>query len=1253
MIYLEPNTIFDGRYRLNEMLGQGASAQVWLAEDTLTNNLRVAVKVFTAACADFDSYGAKDFQKEFTTVYNINHQNLLTPTNYSVTDGVPYLVLPYCENGSVSSMVGRCDESDVVRLLHDVAAGLEHLHRHNVIHQDIKPDNIMLDDDLNYLLSDFGISTGRNSEAASFGGTRAYMAPERFNGVSDGKGDIWALGATAYEMLTGNAPFGDHGGLVQAQGEPIPSIDRTDLSAGLLSIINEMLDADPDKRPTPEQVRRRTALYIETGSWKVKQAGARTLKVGAIVLTLIAVVAGFFVWGMLRTKTYYYRDYVEVKGVPVGIGALYGSEQRARNVSYRIMTRGGKVTRLSLVNGKGRIVEYQDAEELGVRFPDQEYFYGSNDEIDYMIARDSHGKVLYKFSYDDKGANVAIQYDDENNSPKFYNGTVRQFDINTSNVSSSSIAHMHLTYDKHNRLVKRTFLSLYKHPTPDANGAFGQQYEYDDQGRVTEVIAIDRDGNPVGDSNGTSIRRYKYDDEGNRIEAAFFAADGNPSHEGNNIHIARFEYDDVGNMIAEMYFNGADEPVASSKSGVSGYQYEYDDHGFRTRTICVDGDGEPVFNRSGYVAEVYQPDENNFIAQMQFVDDDDNPVIAHYYGNRISGIKYSNNSTGLPLETTFLDENGEQTDNNRNISSFRYTYNETGDVLSLETLRIDGTPVGPNGNDSRIVYEYDRLGRSVSVSFFDSDDNPVVDTLNVHKVELTYSRDGGSVEKIQNFGVDGELANNRNGIATRAISYDDQGRCSEEAFFDASGKRIMVGPFSRLVYAYDPTISRINQTQYYDDKNKLLYTNHATYDLATGRIATDWVVLPTGMLKPNTAKMHYSYNDLGFIISTKATDLSDKPIEVPLSDDNVSAVAHELRNVYDNSGNVIDVSIWSSSSKPAASSYGVHRIVYEYDNRNRIVHKIHYATNNQPARKDGDIELTYRYDNRGNTVEVAVFNGYGRPVNTKVGYHKMVSEFDNHNNRISDKYLDVDGKPADGKPTAGNSVHGICSVKYEYDDFGNQTRVNFYDKSGKRVYSVKQTFNKFKVLTRLEILDSDNKTTDKIYGFAEAVVTTTPDGYFPVSQCLKSAQGNVLLTLYYNRSNGEWENAPVANAASTSSTQKQPAQNANQNSSQSVRRTSSQSSGDTSWMPDMKRQAAACPREIDNGIVMRSIEVSATSVTITIANKNISGTNYDRAELAQFARDYTNYPHDYFNVPQSVKCRVVIYNRQNQKIYPF
>lgn len=271
---LKKGLLFDRRYLLINSLGQGASAQVWLAQDTMANNLKVAIKILSSF-EGIDTIGVQNFQKEFTYVYNIQHQNLLTPTNYAICEGTPYLVLPYCENGSATSMLGRADESDVIKFLHDVSAALECLHAHNIVHQDIKPDNVLLDDDCNFLVTDFGISTqSRRSSSetnGNYGGTRAYMGPERFekDATAVNMNDIWALGATAYEMISGNPPFGDNGGMVQAMGEPIPDLPDN-LHPELRKIILGCLEPEPWNRPSAEEIRKKTQRYLETGSWKEK-----------------------------------------------------------------------------------------------------------------------------------------------------------------------------------------------------------------------------------------------------------------------------------------------------------------------------------------------------------------------------------------------------------------------------------------------------------------------------------------------------------------------------------------------------------------------------------------------------------------------------------------------------------------------------------------------------------------------------------------------------------------------------------------------------------------------------------------------------------------------------------------------------------------------------------------------------------------------------------------------------------------------
>ena len=119
---LQKNQLFHNRYVLIELMGSGASAEVWKAQDTKAGNLIVALKIYSSIGGNnMDSVGLSNFQQEFTTVYNMTHTNLLRPSGYDVCSGCPYLVMQFCENGSANSMVGRINESDLLHFLHDVS----------------------------------------------------------------------------------------------------------------------------------------------------------------------------------------------------------------------------------------------------------------------------------------------------------------------------------------------------------------------------------------------------------------------------------------------------------------------------------------------------------------------------------------------------------------------------------------------------------------------------------------------------------------------------------------------------------------------------------------------------------------------------------------------------------------------------------------------------------------------------------------------------------------------------------------------------------------------------------------------------------------------------------------------------------------------------------------------------------------------------------------------------------------------------
>ena len=258
---LQPNINFADRYRLLQLIGRGGFSEVWLAEDQYTN-LNIAIKVY-APGQGMDSNGLAVFSKEIAGVFNLNHTNLLKPTHVDSWQGMPYLIMQYCSQGSLAGKAGKLTEKQLWHVLHDVAQGLAYLHQNDIVHQDIKPDNILLTDNNNYVITDFGISTKTRATLRKSvigqqlsAGTLAYMGPERFSNqpAPTKASDIWSLGAMMFELVTEFTPFGDDiGGGMQKAGAEIPLITQN-ISELLKNTIYQMLAPQTWDRPTAQQL---------------------------------------------------------------------------------------------------------------------------------------------------------------------------------------------------------------------------------------------------------------------------------------------------------------------------------------------------------------------------------------------------------------------------------------------------------------------------------------------------------------------------------------------------------------------------------------------------------------------------------------------------------------------------------------------------------------------------------------------------------------------------------------------------------------------------------------------------------------------------------------------------------------------------------------------------------------------------------------------------------------------------------------
>ncbi|MCA1899235.1 MAG: protein kinase [Chloroflexi bacterium] len=244
-----------GRYRIESELGRGGMAVVYLAYDPRFNR-KVAVKILPPGMLR-DARARARFEREIKTAAGLEHPAITPVYDAGEENGSPYLVMRLMSGGSLAARLsqGRIPLEETAQIISKIAQGLAYAHQRGVVHRDLKPQNILFDENGNPFIADFGVArvlewTG--SLAATMAGTPAYMSPEQAQGGEvDRRSDIYSLGVILYEMLSGSLPYRD--ALMKAFTKPLPDISN----------LNPALPPQVDRVVRRATAREKSARYAD------------------------------------------------------------------------------------------------------------------------------------------------------------------------------------------------------------------------------------------------------------------------------------------------------------------------------------------------------------------------------------------------------------------------------------------------------------------------------------------------------------------------------------------------------------------------------------------------------------------------------------------------------------------------------------------------------------------------------------------------------------------------------------------------------------------------------------------------------------------------------------------------------------------------------------------------------------------------------------------------------------------------------
>ena len=713
-------------------------------------------------------------------------------------------------------------------------------------------------------------------------------------------------------------------------------------------------------------------------------------------LLLLFTIAG--VWYNTE-HTAYYRTYEIRFEIPRGIDRLSAKEQKAANHSYRVTTLRGKVIRLESVDSFGNITPPLIS-SINTDYPKLVFHYGSDGALIRIEQYNENGELATQKILTRDGSRIAIDFRSPSDSlmSQTIAADVSYTSFNQEVTERSEIVRQINTYDEETGLLLKAMYYRDSLGTPacDSNGIYGRQYQYDQNGWVTEVSNLSARGTVRNCKFGWATVRYEYDAQGRMVSESFYNEKGQLVRNQAGIASELYTYDDSGNIILGTRYDEAGAPVLDA-SGVCMRSFTYNENGFIISEKHLSAAGEPAADNTGLCEKRFEYNAQGLVARMSFFDADGNAI--NCGDQNCARIEYEYTPEGQMRLERFFDGKGNPCCSAEDGAyAHLYEYDEYSYICYAQALDAQLNPIRTRNGFSAIRIINNANGQWLSAEFLDEQGGLALNTMNYALEECSYDAFGNMVA-LRYYDENRLPCNNTEGYHGIERAYED-GRLVSEKYVSADGTpAICRDYYHALAYEYDEHGNCISFKQY-DAYGKLIENSQ------------------------NYAEIRYRYDEYGRVLEQGMFDRYGNYATIPEQN------YHRSIFSYDERGNVSREDGYCHGAQGSEH----HVFLYECDEYGFRVKGTYFLSEEQMAvQPEGAMQEIFGYDPLHRLVwNETYYPDYGQS-------EVLTSVYDAHGYLTEERLLITDTQG--GEET-------IESVRYVRDELGNCLRTEYYDGSG-------------------------------------------------------------------------------------------------------------------------------------------------------------------------------------------------------------